>query len=360
MHYTTRGISCTCRDNGRCRVGFFFFCLSPLEQSDGVVLLTKKKSFFLLSSSFFFLLLFFFFLLLAVRRYATTLLHRDPSFSEELYEMAQAIDVDQYIALRPAPIVGPVAAARRNRTLSRRWMAALSDPIDTRSTSIRVEEMARLEDPGHIDFLERRVQYTSTDGAGLPWHQETMIPSPTGGVQKNMKKGSGSTRQRRGILHSMHKSMTPERTRSFSAHVGSSGSTTGGASHSSSSSSSGASANGNLGGDRMFAPVSLTQNLFQNVVSDHNSSGLPLTEDVSNIKARLKDLGVNRSASLSSLSGTARYVNESVSTHDQANSRRSILRDQISRGRIGNTTLKTLSKKSRQRKGGGKNRSKKK
>ena len=34
--------------------------------------------------------------------YASKLLIRDSTFSEELYEMAQSIDVDQYIALRPA------------------------------------------------------------------------------------------------------------------------------------------------------------------------------------------------------------------------------------------------------------------
>jgi hypothetical protein len=266
--------------------------------------------------------------------YASKLLLRDSSFAEELYEMAQSIDVDQYIALRPAPIVGAVAAVRRKRTLSRRWMTALCDPIDTRSTSIRVEEMARMEDPGHLDFLERRVRYTKLNGASLPWHHETVSPSPHMGVQKPAKVGSGSTRERRGILHSIQKSLTPERTRTFSAGSQRMQHHRGRSQQSSLMTS----------GDRLFAPVSLTQNIFHNALIDHNKSGLPLNEDVSNIKARLKTLGANPNKSLSSFSGTARHVHESVTLHDQANARRSILRRHISKGRPGTlTTMKTLS-----------------
>ena len=273
--------------------------------------------------------------------YASKLLIRDSTFSEELYEMAQSIDVDQYIALRPAPIVGAVAAARRKRTLSRRWMTALSDPIDTRSTSVRVEEMARIEDPGHIDFLERRIQYTTLNGASLPWHSETVSPSINTMLQKPIKIGIGSTRERRGILHSIQKSLTPERTRTFST---SDHSNTQSLQHHQQRQQP-------ISGDRLFAPVSLTQNIFHNVLIDHNKSGLPMTEDVSNIKKRLKDLGVtNLNKSLSTFTGTAKYVDATVSLHDQANSRRSILRKQIKRGRPGKlTTMKHLKKETRQR-----------
>ena len=202
--------------------------------------------------------------------YASKLLIRDKTFAEELYEMSQAIDVDQYIALRPAPIVGPVAAARRKRTLSRRWMSALSDPIDTRSTAVRVEEMARIEDPAHLDFLNRRDRYTSSNGSGLPWHHEKVTPNLSMGVQRIPKVGSGSTKERRGILHCIQKSLTPERTRTFGMSRSSSGPLNG--------------INSGSGGDRLFAPVSLAQNIFHNVIMDHNASALPVSENVSNIK----------------------------------------------------------------------------
>ena len=52
-------------------------------------------------------------------QFAGQLLDQDPDFADELYEMSQVIDVDKYIALRPAPVLGPVAAKRRQRTLSR-------------------------------------------------------------------------------------------------------------------------------------------------------------------------------------------------------------------------------------------------
>merc|ERR1712196_4601 len=78
-------------------------------------------------------------------QHAIHLLHTDPTFINELHAVASSINVNKYISLRPAPLIGPVAAARRRRVLRRRWSEALSDPVDRRNTAIKVAEIAERE-----------------------------------------------------------------------------------------------------------------------------------------------------------------------------------------------------------------------
>ena len=286
-------------------------------------------------------------------QYATQLLNQEPDFADELYEMSRVIDVDKYIALRPAPVLGPVAAKRRQRTLSRRWTEALSTSSDRRSTHILVEEIAQREDPAHNYFLARADRYTTDSGPGLPWHKENTkgVATPhlldkiavVGASSSSSSAGAGSTRQRRGLLFSMQKSLKPERTRTFSPHVR--GGHDGGE----------FSAQGGSGrtGDRLFAPVSLTQNIFHDMMMDSSQSVVPRISEDAAIGARLGDLHTNP-ATVGNLTGSsvrAEYV-EGVTgliKHDASNARRSPLRKAIGESVRGRLSRKHIAKQARRR-----------
>jgi hypothetical protein len=284
-------------------------------------------------------------------QYATQLFNQEPDFADELYEMSRVIDVDKYIALRPAPVLGPVAAKRRQRTLSRRWTEALSTSSDRRSTHILVEEIARREDPAYNYFLARADKFTTDAGPGLPWHKENTKGAATphlldtiavvGGRSSSSSSGAGSTRQRRGLLFSMQKSLKPERIRTFSPHMRGGGHGGGG------------SQGGGRTGDRLFAPVSLTQNIFHDMMMDANQSAVPKSSEEAVIGARLAGLRTNP-ATVGSLTGASVRADhvEGVSglaKHDASNARRSPLRKAMGESVRGRASRKHIAKQARRR-----------
>ena len=287
-------------------------------------------------------------------QFATQLLNQEPEFADELYEMSRVIDVDKYIALRPTPVLGPVSTARRKRTLSRRWTEALSSSDDRRSTHILVEEIAQREDPAHNYFLSRQDRYTSSSGAGLPWHKENTkgVTVPILGelntsASKSGGSGAGSTRQRRGLLFSLQKSLKPERIRTFSPNLKRNGGI-----------SEGLSANT---GDRLFAPVSISQNMFRDRMLDTNQSAIPRTSEAADISERLSILKTSTNT-VANLTGhlRANHIEEAQSVegvkglikHDASNARKSPLRKAMRKSVRGRLSRKHISKQARRRRGG--------
>ena len=288
-------------------------------------------------------------------QFATQLLNQEPEFADELYEMSRVIDVDKYIALRPTPVLGPVSSARRKRTLSRRWTEALSSSSDRRSTHLLVEEIAQREDPAHNYFLSRQDKYTSSSGPGLPWHKENTkgvtVPFLGGDAtildSKGVNPGAGSTRKRRGLLFSLQKSLKPERMRTFSPNL-----------RRGAGMLEGHSANT---GDRLFAPVSISQNMFRDRMLDANQSAIPMASEAANISERLSILKTNASG-VANLTGQLRANHieetkdvegvEGLIIHDASNARRSPLRRAIGKSVRGRLSRKHISKQARRRRSG--------
>ena len=141
---------------------------------------------------------------------------------------------------------------------------------------IPVEEIAKREDPAHNYFLDRANRYTSDSGPGLPWHKENTKAVATSHLLKKidckmlMAVGFQALAQRehdvayylacrnrssqsgRGDLFKglMVVESYPRCQRRFSRT-----------------------------GDRLFAPVSLTQNKFHDMMLDSNQSAVPTASE---------------------------------------------------------------------------------
>ena len=159
--------------------------------------------------------------------YAIELIGTDPLFADDLYDICQNVDVNQYIRLRPAPVLGPVSEMRTKKNLSRRWMKALQTTAT--NTAVKVKELERLEDDDYQQFLKNQGKYVEPGNGILPWQQERYSASELGIDDKrsrlynssnnnnNSRKSNKTTRSNRNLETQIRAVLTPERTRVFKA-----------------------------------------------------------------------------------------------------------------------------------------------
>eukprot|EP00943_MAST-04B_sp_MAST-4B-sp1_P000392 g392.t1 len=200
--------------------------------------------------------------------YAIELIQTDPLFADDLYDICQNVDVNQYIRLRPAPVLGPVSEMRTKKNLSRRWMKALQTTAT--NTAVKVRELERLEDEDYQEFLKNQGKYIEPGNGVLPWQKERYSASELGiddtrsrlYNSRNNENGraSNSNKSNRNLETQIRAVLTPERTRTFKAGI---------SQRTSSTRSSLKNKNGPVAPPRrMFSQVDWTRNHFEETLLD--------------------------------------------------------------------------------------------